>query len=149
MVKVLRFTKENGFKTTPIRSQLMTKIRSTNTTPEILLRKELWARGIRYRVNYKKIIGSPDIIFLKKKVAVFIDGEFWHGYNWDEKKAKIKSNRAYWIPKIERNMQRDIYNNKVLAEMGYTVIRFWEREIKKDLARCVQIVMKKINLYSH
>lgn len=122
----------------------MSKIRGKDTKPEIALRKALWAKGIRYRKNYKKLEGNPDIYISKAKLAIFIDGEFWHGHNWMEKKQKIKSNREYWIPKIERNMARDANNNLKLEYAGITVMRFWEHEIKKDVEGCVEKVIGKL-----
>ncbi|MEN8120743.1 MAG: hypothetical protein ABFS35_10370 [Bacteroidota bacterium] len=80
----------------------------------------------------------------KHKLAIFIDGEFWHGYNWEEKKKKLKTNRRFWIPKIERNMQRDIVNNIDLGKMGYEVFRFWEQDIKKNLDLCIREVVNYI-----
>jgi len=126
----------------------MSKIRSTNTKPEIALRKALWKLGIRYRLNVSKLPGKPDIVIGKFKIAIFVDGEFWHGYQWEEKKQKIKSNREYWIPKIERNIQRDKQNNRTLKSDGYKVIRFWENQIKKDVKKCVSKVLKALN-YTH
>jgi DNA mismatch endonuclease, patch repair protein len=140
-IKVLKFKEELGFKTTPERSALMSKIRSTGTKPEQLLRKELWKKGIRYRMNVKKLPGSPDIVINKKKFIVFVDGEFWHGHNWLIKKKKIKTNRKFWIPKIERNMQRDKENELALKKLGYKVLRFWEHEIKKDLTKCTNKII--------
>ncbi len=125
------------FDTTPERSRLMKRIKSNNTKPEIKLRKALWAVGIRYRLNVTKLPGKPDIVIQKYKLIIFIDGEFWHGHKWEEKKARIKANKDYWIKKIERNMQRDIQNTQNLQELGYTVIRFWEHEIKKDITGCI------------
>ena len=130
------------FDTTPERSKLMRKIKSTNTKPEIILRKTLWKFGIRYRLNVPKLSGKPDIVITKQKLVIFVDGEFWHGYNWDEKKPKIKSNHDYWIKKIEGNMQRDIINVEKLQSMGYTVLRFWEHEIKKDLQGCLSKIFE-------
>lgn len=103
----------------------MSKIRSKNTTPEIKLRKLLWNVGIRYRINYKELPGKPDIVINKYKLVIFVDGEFWHGYNWEEKRNKIKTNRDYWIPKIEKNRIRDAKNTRELEKLGYTVLRFW------------------------
>lgn len=133
-----------GFTTTKSRSDLMKKIRATDTKFEVRLRKKLWALGYRYRKNYAKLPGKPDIVFLKAKVVVFVDGEFWHGYNWSEKKQKIKSNRDYWIKKIEKNIERDKKNNAKLKEMGFTVLRFWEKEIKKDIESCIQLIVANI-----
>ncbi|WP_149205679.1 very short patch repair endonuclease [Flavobacterium johnsoniae] len=144
-IKVLRFEEKNGFYTTPQRSHLMSKIKSKDTKPEILFRKELWKAGLRYRKHNKKLPGNPDIVNQKNKLVIFIDGEFWHGYNWDEKKAKIKTNREFWIPKIERNMQRDIENNIRLEQLGYKVFRFWEHEIKKETKKCVELVFSYLN----
>jgi len=133
-----------GFNTTPARSQLMSKIKSVNTKPELLLRKALWKEGYRYRLNVSKLPGKPDIVFNKMKLVVFIDGEFWHGYMWHEKREKIKSNHDYWIKKIEGNIKRDKKNTETILSMGYTVIRFWEHEIKNDLIGCVAKVKKHI-----
>ncbi len=147
-IKVPRFNEESGFYTTPERSKIMGKIRGKNTKPELAFRKALWAAGYRYRIDYKKLIGKPDILLKKYKTAIFIDGEFWHGHNWKERKLKIKTNKEFWIPKIERNIQRDQEVNQTLEEMGYTVFRFWESEIKKELDTCLEKVivsLKKAN----
>ena len=143
-IKVLKFKKELGFQTTAERSALMKKIRSTETKPEQTLRKELWKKGIRYRINVKKLPGSPDIVIKKSMLIIFIDGEFWHGYNWRIKKKKIKTNRKFWIPKIERNMQRDLENVKALKKLGFKVLRFWGHEINKGLDKCVKKILSKL-----
>ncbi|UNC91288.1 very short patch repair endonuclease [Candidatus Contubernalis alkaliaceticus] len=130
-----------NFETTPQRSNIMKKIRGINTGPEVMLRKGLWEKGIRYRKNYNKLPGKPDILITKNKIAIFVDGEFWHGHNWEEKKCRIKSNRDYWIKKIERNIERDKENTKKLEELGFVVIRFWEKEVKNDLQSCVQKII--------
>lgn len=140
-IKVPRFCEKEGFYTTRKRSRHMSKIRGTNTKPEVLFRKALWSKGFRYRINYKKLIGKPDIVLKKHKTVIFIDGEFWHGHNWEEKKNKIKTNRGFWIPKIERNMQRDREVNQVLKEKGYTVFRFWGQDLKKDFDSCLEKVV--------
>lgn len=103
---------------------------------ETMLMKELWARGLRYRKNVTSIYGKPDIAFIGKKVAVFCDSEFWHGYNWEECKKNFKSHQEFWIPKIERNMQRDIEVTEHLQADGWTVLRFWGNDIKKHLTEC-------------
>jgi DNA mismatch endonuclease (patch repair protein) len=118
----------------------MSRVRSKDSKIELLLRKELWRRGLRYRKNVSRIEGKPDIAFIGKKVAVFCDSEFWHGYNWEEKKDDFKSNRDFWIPKIERNMLRDVTVNAVLEYDGWTVLRFWGADIVKDTAGCADIV---------
>ena len=114
----------------------MKQVKSKDSEIELLLRKELWRRGIRYRKNVRKIYGNPDIVFIGLKVAVFCDSEFWHGYNWTERKGDFKSNREFWIPKIERNMERDKEVNQVLTDSGWTVLRFWGKEIKKETIKC-------------
>lgn len=149
IIKVPRFEEANGFYTTKARSELMSKIRSKETKPEKKLRKVLWSIGIRYRKNVKKLPGTPDIVISKYKLIIFIDGEFWHGYNWGEKKQKIKTNRKFWIPKIERNMQRDASNNKILIEQGWTVFRFWDSQIKKEFGECIFQIIEYIDNYEN
>jgi len=144
-IKVPRFNEESGFYTTPQRSKIMSKIRGKNTQPELAFRKALYAAGYRYRIDYKKLIGKPDIALPKYKTVVFIDGEYWHGKNWGERKPKIKTNRDFWIAKIERNMQRDEEVNTVLHDLGYTVLRFWETEIKKNLDGCLAKTLEHLN----
>lgn len=141
IIKVPKFSEANGFYTTEKRSKVMSRIKGKNTKAELILRKSLWSRGVRYRKNMKKLPGTPDLIISKYKLVIFIDGEFWHGYNWKEARNKIKSNREYWIPKIERNMQRDKATNEFYADKGWRVIRFWEKEIVKDLDDCVNRVL--------
>lgn len=140
-IKVPRFNEASGFYTTKKRSKIMSKIRGKNTKPELLFRKALWSKGIRYRVNSKKLPGKPDVSIQKYKLAIFIDGEFWHGYNWNERKETINTNRRFWIPKIERNIQRDGEVNQQLADMDYTVFRFWEQEVKKELDKCINDIL--------
>ncbi|MGG5317819.1 very short patch repair endonuclease [Enterococcus sp. AZ072] len=129
------------------RSQMMSKIRSTGGKAETVLAKALWHSGVRYYRNYKKLLGKPDIAITKYKIAVFVDGEFWHGYDWKNQKVKrIKSNRDYWIPKIEKNMERDKTVNEELQDLGWTVLRFWEKhQVMKDLEACVEIVLKRVH----
>ena len=122
------------------RHKNMQAIQNKDSEIELLLRKELWKRGLRYRKNVKNVFGHPDIAFIGKKVAVFCDSEFWHGYDWDNRKKDIKSRRDFWIPKIERNMQRDIEVTDVLKSDGWIVLRFWGKEIKKDVCKCADII---------
>ncbi|WP_317194106.1 very short patch repair endonuclease [Hyunsoonleella ulvae] len=145
-IKVPRFNEASGFYTTRKRSKIMSKIRGKNTKPELRFRKALWKAGVRYRVNNKSIPGTPDVSIKKYRLAVFIDGEFWHGYNWDERKHKLKCNREFWIPKIERNMQRDREVNQQLSDMGFTVFRFWANEIKNDLKTCLNDVLVYLDI---
>ncbi|MCG8329532.1 MAG: very short patch repair endonuclease [Chitinophagales bacterium] len=143
-IKVPSFEEAQTHYTPEQRSKLMRKIKSSDTKPEIKLRKALWNMGYRYRKDVKSLPGKPDIAIKKYKIAIFIDGEFWHGYNWKEKKQRIQRNRAYWIPKIERNMQRDQHNTQQLQLMGYTVFRFWEQRLKKEFETCLRAVVGAI-----
>ncbi len=118
----------------------MRQVKNKDSAIEITLRKELWRRGIRYRKNVSKVFGKPDLAFIGKKVAVFCDSEFWHGYDWENKQKEIKSRREFWIPKIERNMARDREVNERLESEGWVVLRFWGKEIKKDVSTCADIV---------
>lgn len=106
--------------------------KSKGTKPELLLAKAMWQLGLRYRKNSKTIFGKPDFSFKKYKVAVFVDGEFWHGKDWQTKKAGIKSNREFWIAKIERNMRRDEEVTGRLKTEGWTVFRFWGQDVVTD-----------------
>lgn len=122
----------------------MKMVKNKDSQIELLLRKELWSRGFRYRKNCKDIFGKPDIVFKKLKIAVFCDSEFWHGYNWEQRKNDFKTNRDFWIPKIQRNIERDKEVTQQLERQGWTVIRFWGREIKRDVKSCADIVEKTI-----
>ena len=122
----------------------MKAVKNKDSQIELLLRKELWARGLRYRKNVNRIVGKPDIAFLGKKVAVFCDSEFWHGYNWDERKKDFKSHQEFWIPKIERNMERDIEVTGILESEGWTVLRFWGKDIKKHLQECADKIERVV-----
>ncbi|MGF1925419.1 MAG: very short patch repair endonuclease [Bacteroidia bacterium] len=139
-IKVPRFEERAGFTTSKQRSSMMSKIRGKNSVPELLLRRALWAKNIRFRIHRKDLPGRPDIVIEKYKLAIFVDGDFWHGYEWERRKPK--TNESFWIPKIERNMERDRYVNSTLTEMGYNVMRFWEHDVEGNLKGCVnQIVL--------
>ncbi len=127
----------------------MQQVKNKDSDIELILRKELWNRGIRYRKNVRKITGNPDIVFIGLKIAVFCDSEFWHGFDWEKRKEDFKSNREFWIPKIERNMERDKEVNKLLADEGWTVLRFWGKEIKKETAKCADIIENAIKEKKH
>lgn len=143
-IKVPRFSEDEGFYTTTQRSHTMSKIRGKDTKPELEFRRALWATGCRYRVNDKTLPGKPDISIKKYKIAIFIDGEFWHGHNWEEKRDAIKSNRDFWIPKIERNMQRDREVNQKLKEAGFAVFRFWTKELKINFEELLKKILEHI-----
>jgi len=140
-IKVPRFEESAGFYTTKQRSKTMGKIKGSNSKPELLLRRALWKENIRFRIHRKDLLGKPDLVIEKYQLAIFIDGDFWHGYEWQ--KRKPKTNQQFWIPKIERNMQRDQFVNNGLQTMGYVVMRFWEHEVKQNINACVN----QIKLY--
>jgi DNA mismatch endonuclease (patch repair protein) len=118
------------------RSKIMSAIRSKNTQPEVILRKALWAKGLRFRVHYGK--EKIDIAFPSRKLAVFVDGCFWHGCPLHSHLPK--SNEAYWLPKLRRNIERDAAKNQRLKNEGWIVTRFWEHELNS-----LESVVKKID----
>lgn len=122
----------------------MKQVKNKDSKIEIALRKELWGRGLRYQKNVTDIFGKPDLVFKGKKVAVFCDSEFWHGYNWNERKNDFKSHQEFWIPKIERNMERDKEVTAELQKQGWTVLRFWGKDIKRSVKECADIVEKVV-----
>ncbi len=126
------FTKEK-------RRWIMSRIRGKDTRPELLLRKELSKLGLRYRLHYK-VLGSPDIAFPRQKLAVFVDGEFWHGYNWN--KRGIVPRKVYWKRKITRNMERDKRYNRELKRLGWKVVRVWDHQINKNPTQCATIISR-------
>jgi len=140
---VPKFEEAAGFYTSKQRSYNMSRIKGKNSKPEMILRKALWAKNVRFRLHNTSLPGRPDIVIKKYKLAIFVDGEFWHGFDWKSRKEQIKSNRLYWIPKIERNMQKDERANRALRNMGYTVFRFWSQDILKNLPK----VVNQIELY--
>ena len=128
------------------RRKNMQHIRSKDTKIEVLLRKALWKRGYRYRKNYKALPGKPDIVLTKFKIVIFCDGEFFHGKDWEVLKPRLENsnNSEFWISKISRNIERDNEINKQLLFLGWTVIRFWGKDIKKDLDGCVKVIEETI-----
>lgn len=127
-------------------SKNMRHIRSKDTSIEVKLRKELWNKGYRYRKNYKKLPGSPDIALTKYKIAIFCDSEFFHGKDWEVLKPRLErsNNSQYWISKISRNRVRDDEINKRLLFEGWTVIRFWGKDIQKNVDECVKVIEETI-----
>lgn len=129
--------------------KIMSSIPSKGTKPEIMLRKALWRENLRYRVNYSTLPGKPDIVFIKARVVVFCDGDFWHGHNWairgmKDLQEELSGYSEYWCNKILRNIERDEENNKSLKALGWTVVRIWESDIKSDLRGCVQLVKETL-----
>lgn len=130
-----RLTKEQRHKN-------MKNIRSKDTSIELKLRKELWRRGYRYRKNYTELPGKPDIVLTKYKIAIFCDSEFFHGKDWEVLKPRLEktNNSEYWVRKISRNQERDEEVNKQLLALGWTVIRFWGKDILKKTDECVKVI---------
>lgn len=128
------------------RKKSMQHNRSQDTSIEIKLRKALWHKGYRYRKNYKALPGKPDIVLTKQRIAIFCDSEFFHGKDWEIKRAKLQKskNADYWIPKIERNMRRDLDHDQQLQFLGWTVIHFWGQEILKNTDECVRVIEEAI-----
>lgn len=120
----------------------MSRIKNKDTSIEVSLRKALWNKGYRYRKNYSALPGKPDIAITKYKIAIFCDSEFFHGKDWEILKPRLQrgGNAEYWIPKIKRNRERDDEINKKLLFLGWTVIRFWGRDIMKNPEECVKVI---------
>jgi DNA mismatch endonuclease (patch repair protein) len=115
-----------------------------NTQPELMLRRELWAAGVRYRLHPRDLPGRPDLVIRSVRVAVFCDGDFWHGRDWRQRKARLSAgwNAAYWVAKIERNRQRDRQVDRQLRRLGWAVLRFWETDLKRDASCAIDAVMR-------
>ncbi len=128
------------------RHKNMSHIKGKDTKIEIKMRKLLWHKGFRYRKNYNQLPGSPDIVLTKQKIAVFCDGEFFHGKNWEELREQLEdsNNSQFWISKIARNIERDDEVNKKLNAMGWIVLRFWGEDIKKHPDECVRVIEETI-----
>ena len=127
----------------------MSNVKLKNGKAEQLLAKRLWHLGYRYRKNDKRLPGSPDIAILGYKIAVFVDGEFWHGKDWETRKVRLQRNREYWIEKIEENIARDARADKVLLDKGWTPIHFWEKEVLKDTDTCIDKILLLIKDVKH
>ena len=127
------------------RSENMSRIKGSNTSIELILRKALWKRGVRYRINCKDVYGRPDICFKGKKVAVFCDSEYWHGKYLMEGRYIPKTNTGFWVNKIKSNIERDRLVNEKLRNEGWKVLRFWGEEITKETDRCVEEILDLLN----
>jgi DNA mismatch endonuclease Vsr len=127
------------------RRKNMQAVKSKGSKIEITLAKALWARGYRYRKNDKSVYGKPDLTLKRYSLAIFVDGEFWHGKNWVLHKNDHKTNKDFWHRKIERNIERDKQVNKILKSHGWTVLRFWGRDIENKLYLCLIKIEKAIN----
>ena len=129
-----------SYDTTPETSERMSHVHLKQGKAEVLLAKRRWHFGFRYRLNDKRLPGSPDIAILTYRIAIFVDGEFWHGQNWEERKPKLKRNREYWIAKIEENIARDVRNDKDLKTRDWYPVHFWEKEVLKDTDGCIETI---------
>jgi DNA mismatch endonuclease (patch repair protein) len=127
------------------RSQAMSRVKTKDGPLEVTVRSALWKQGYRFRKHIKSLPGSPDIVFTKQKVAVFIDGDFWHGYDFDSWKHKLKE---FWRNKIETNIARDQRNFEALREMGWTPVRVWGNEVKKDLPKVLERITLALTVHS-
>jgi DNA mismatch endonuclease, patch repair protein len=137
-------------------SKAMRAVRSENTSPELELRKALWARGYRYRLHRKSLPGKPDLVFPSHRVALFIDGDYWHGRQWkkrgfDSLEAQLSrvNNSEYWIKKINGNIARDKANNRKLRSLGWVVVRIWESDLKKSREKVVNNIIRKLQANQH
>jgi DNA mismatch endonuclease Vsr len=128
------------------RRKNMRAVRSSGTKIEIKLAKALWAEGLRYRKNCRDILGCPDIVFRKYKTAIFCDSEFWHGKNLTENKFKIKTNKKYWNKKIKSNIKRDKFVNENLKKEGWKVMRFWGKDIERNIDKCTSEIKSYLKL---
>ena len=128
------------------RQKCMSHIKSKDTSIEVSLRRALWKKGYRYRKNYSALPGKPDIVLIKYRIAIFCDGELFHGKNWEILKPRLLkgNNPDFWVKKIERNMKRDDENDKKLLFLGWTVIHFWGNDILKNTDQCVKVIEEVI-----
>lgn len=133
--------KHQQLKTSPEISKRMAHVKTKKNSAEVMLAKSLWHRGYRYRLNYKALPGSPDIALTKYRIAIFIDGEFWHGKDFEQRKTKLKNNKDYWIEKIQENINRDIRDDKLLKQMDWYPIHFWSNDVIKYCNQCVEEVI--------
>ncbi|WP_302689478.1 very short patch repair endonuclease [Eubacterium sp.] len=134
-----RLTKEQ-------RHRNMSNIKNKDTSIELKLRKALWKKGYRYRKNYNKLPGKPDIVLTKYRIVIFCDSEFFHGKDWEKLKLQLEKgkNSEFWINKISKNIERDEKIEKELNFMGWTVLRFWGKDINKNVDECIKVVEEKI-----
>ena len=125
------------------RHKNMAAVKAKGTKPELFLAKAMWNAGLRYRKNDKTVYGHPDFVHKGKKIAMFVDGEMGHGKDWEKQKHEFKSHQDFWLPKIERNIERDKQVNEKLKQDGWRVLRFWETEVKKELDNCITIIKQE------
>lgn len=140
--------KHQKLETTPEVTRRMSKVKSKRNKVETMLAKALWHKGYRYRLNYKELPGSPDIVLTKYNIAIFVDGEFWHGKDFEERKNNLRNNKEYWIEKIQENKIRDNKNDKLLREQGWLPIHFWSKDVEKGLDFCINTIIDYIRYQS-
>ncbi len=116
------------------RSYCMSRIKGKDTGLETRVRSELHKRGFRFRKHLKELPGKPDVVFTRAKVAVFIDGDFWHGYKFSTWEHKVSD---FWKTKISKTRERDVKNHRRLQDLGWTVIRLWQHELERDFEGCI------------
>ena len=133
-----------SYDSTPETRKRMSKVKLKNGTAEQILAKKLWHMGYRYRKNDKRLPGSPDIAIPRHRIAIFVDGEFWHGKDWETRKPRLKSNREYWIEKIEENIARDKRVDDQLRAMDWTPIHFWSKDALKNTDSCISDIISFI-----
>jgi DNA mismatch endonuclease (patch repair protein) len=128
-------------------SRVKSRNRRTDTLHELILRRELWRMGLRFRKNVESLAGKPDIVFPRAKVAVFCDGDFWHGRDWQARQEKLSrgTNAAYWLAKIGSNIERDLRNTALLKKAGWRVIRLWETDVKRDPLTAATLIKKAVD----
>ena len=136
--------KHQQLKTSPEISKRMAHVKTKKNSAEVMLAKSLWHRGYRYRLNYKALPGSPDVALTKYRIAIFIDGEFWHGKDFEQRKNKLKNNKDYWIEKIQENIDRDLRNDKLLRQMDWYPIHFWSNDVIKYCNQCIDEIIYTI-----
>jgi len=124
------------------RSYCMSRIKGKDTGLEMRVRSELHRRGFRFRKHVKELPGKPDVVFTKAKVAVFIDGDFWHGYRFPAWEHKVSD---FWKQKINKNRERDRRNHRKLKEMGWTVLRLWQHDLERDFQECIERIIAAVN----
>ena len=136
--------KHQQLKTSPEISKRMSHVKTKRNSAEVMIAKSLWHRGYRYRLNYKALPGAPDIALTKYRIAIFIDGEFWHGKDFEQRKNKLKNNKDYWIEKIQENIDRDLRNDKLLRQMDWYPIHFWSNDVIKYCNQCIDEIIYTI-----
>lgn len=129
-----------------VSSGIKKRVRAKDTTPELLLRRAVWGQGLRYRLHGRDLPGRPDLVFTRARVAVFCDGDFWHGRDWAQRRRRLRAgaNASYWLDKIRSNRARDRRVNRALTALGWVVLRFWETDIKADPERYARQVARAV-----